>query len=108
MVILFAKIRLGEAPNGQFSGKSPLMFINCSPRYFFMFPVLKLALVCTLALFTARAAQAGGTFTWSGNAAGTNWKDPSNWGGTAPSGNAGEALVFPSGAAKLTDVNDFT
>ena len=31
--------------------------------------------------------------------------DPANWGGTAPV--AGDALTFPSGAANLTNTNDF-
>jgi len=53
---------------------------------------------------------ASGTFTWSGGSATTNnWDDPANWGGTAPTGTANEALIFPSTAARQNpNVNNLT
>src|SRR4051812_24941584 len=44
--------------------------------------------------------------TWTG-AASANWSNPANW---SPAGvpAAGESLVFPSGAANKTMVNDVT
>jgi hypothetical protein len=46
------------------------------------------------------------SFSWSGAGADSNWTTDANWvGGTAPS--AGSYLDFPSGAAQLSNVNDF-
>ena len=48
------------------------------------------------------------TFTWDGGSTTTNlWSDAANWvGDVAPT--AGAALVFPAGAAQLTNSNDLT
>jgi len=44
---------------------------------------------------------------WDGGGANDNWSTAANWaGGVAPT--AGDALVFPAGASRLTSVNDFT
>ena len=43
--------------------------------------------------------------TWTGGGADNNWTTPANWGGTAPV--AGDDLVFPGGAARLSNTNDF-
>ena len=52
-------------------------------------------------------ATSGGTFQWTGNGANANWTTPGNWsGGVAPTGDGNETLVFPSGAAKLTNIDD--
>ena len=45
--------------------------------------------------------------TWDGGGANNNWSTPENWGeDVAPV--ALDKLVFPTGAARLTNVNDFT
>lgn len=49
------------------------------------------------------SAQAA-TRTWSGAGGDANWSTAANWGGTAPV--AGDDLVFPGGAARLTNNND--
>ena len=62
-----------------------------------------LAVLALLALTAQGAAQ---TFTWTG-ASNPNWKTNGNWlGGVAPTGNGGENLVFPSGAANLLTSNN--
>lgn len=43
--------------------------------------------------------------TWTGAGANNNWSTPANWGGTAPV--AGDDLVFPAGAARKLNTNDF-
>ncbi len=46
------------------------------------------------------------TRTWTGGSgANSNWTTAANWGGTAPV--AGDALIFPAGAARLSNTNDF-
>jgi fibronectin-binding autotransporter adhesin len=45
------------------------------------------------------------THNWTGGGGDSNWSDPANWGGTAPS--PGDALVFGPGASALTSVNNF-
>src|SRR5262249_27785088 len=45
------------------------------------------------------------TRTWTGGGTTTNWSDPGNWGGTAPS--AGDNLVFGAGPTQLVSTNDF-
>ena len=48
-----------------------------------------------LSVATATPASAAADFTWTGQStASTNWSDPANWGGTAPSGTVG-AVTFP-------------
>src|SRR5205809_3158954 len=64
------------------------------------------ALLVLLALLTLAPRGAAQTFTWTG-ASNPNWKTNGNWlGGAAPTGNGGENLVFPSGAANLTNNNN--
>ncbi|MBA4181478.1 MAG: hypothetical protein C0506_12885 [Anaerolinea sp.] len=43
--------------------------------------------------------------TWTGGGSDNNWTTPANWGGTAPV--AGDSLVFPVGASRLNNTNDF-
>ena len=43
--------------------------------------------------------------TWTGGGADNNWTTLANWGGTAPV--AGDDLVFPGGAARLSNTNNF-
>ena len=45
------------------------------------------------------------TRTWTGGGADNNWTTAANWGGTAPSAN--DDLVFPSGALRLSNNNNF-
>jgi fibronectin-binding autotransporter adhesin len=49
--------------------------------------------------------MAAATATWTGGGGDNNWTNPANWGGTAPV--AGDDLVFPGGAARLNNTNDF-
>jgi len=46
------------------------------------------------------------TRTWTGGGGDNNWGTAGNWGGTAPV--AGDDLVFPSGASKLSNNNNIT
>src|SRR3989440_269792 len=46
----------------------------------------------------------GATRTWTGGAGNNNWATPGNWGGTTPV--AGDDLVFPTGAARLSNTNN--
>ena len=43
--------------------------------------------------------------TWTGGGADNNWTSAANWGGAAPV--AGDDLIFPDGAARLSNTNDF-
>ena len=43
--------------------------------------------------------------TWTGGGADNNWTTAANWGGTAPV--AGDDLVFPGGAARLSNTNNY-
>ena len=50
--------------------------------------------------------MASATRTWTGGSStDSNWTTAANWGGTAPV--AGDALIFPAGAARLSNTNDF-
>ncbi|HEY7061382.1 MAG TPA: autotransporter-associated beta strand repeat-containing protein [Chloroflexota bacterium] len=60
--------------------------------------------LAALGLLTPPAALAA-TKTWTGGGGDANWTTGANWGGTAPS--ADDDLVFPAGAARLTNTNDF-
>ena len=62
-------------------------------------PVVAMVMVM---MMVGRAEAA--TRTWTG-ASSTEWSDPGNWGGTAPS--AGDDLVFPSGAMNTNNHNDY-
>jgi fibronectin-binding autotransporter adhesin len=65
-------------------------------------PVLFVVFIC--ALLAAHPAAAA-TRTWTGGSGSSNnWSDAANWGGTAPV--AGDDLVFPGGAARLSNTND--
>jgi len=48
----------------------------------------------------------GATRTWTGGGADNNWSTTANWGGTAPV--AGDDLVFPSGALRLSNNNNIS
>src|SRR5207245_2757871 len=66
------------------------------------------ALLVWLALLTLAPRSAAQTFTWSGGAGNNRWTSGNNWsGGVAPTGTGGEDLVFPSGAARLSNNNTF-
>src|SRR5262245_25659001 len=46
--------------------------------------------------------------TWDGGGSDNNWTTAANWAGdVAPTPNAGDILVFPAGAGRLTTTNDF-
>ena len=45
------------------------------------------------------------TFTWSGGGGNGNWSTAANWGGVGTPNN-GDTVVFPGGAARLTNTND--
>ena len=49
--------------------------------------------------------SAAAVATWTGGGADNNWTTPGNWGGVAPI--AGDDLVFPGGAARLSNTNNF-
>ena len=52
-------------------------------------------------------ANGGGAFEWTGAGGNNNWSTSANWmGGTAPTGGGNETLIFPNGAARLTNVDD--
>ena len=64
------------------------------------------ALVSFLVCIAVGGASAQSTSRWTGaSAAGGNWTDAANWAGGAPS--PGNILWFPSGAARLTNTNNF-
>lgn len=48
----------------------------------------------------------GAVRVWTGGGGNGYWNTPANWGGTAPS--QGDDLVFPAGAARLTNTNNYT
>lgn len=47
------------------------------------------------------------THTWTG-ATSALWSDPTNWNGGSPAGDPNAVLVFPAGAANLSNTNDLT
>jgi uncharacterized repeat protein (TIGR01451 family) len=56
-------------------------------------------------MFAVPAVEAA-TCTWTGAAANANWNQSGNWSGcTVPA--AGDDLIFPDGAARLTNTNNF-
>lgn len=84
--------------------KSPLLSPDfCSGRN----PALLLAFCCLAGLWLLAASAHAATRTWSGGAPLlNNWTIAANWsGGVAPV--AGDNLVFPLGAARMTNVNNF-
>ena len=65
-----------------------------------------LACVGLMLLLAALTPGARGAVKiWSGGGGNNNWTTGGNWGGTPPS--AGDDLVFPAGAARLSNTNDF-
>src|SRR3989449_6171888 len=67
---------------------------------------LAAAVLAVLPLLTLTPRGEAQTFTWTG-ASNPNWKTNGNWlAGVAPTGNGGENLVFPSGAANLLTSNN--
>lgn len=65
---------------------------------------LVLALVAALLGATAGTVSAAATRTWTGAGATANWSDAGNWDSGVPVG--GDTLVFPAGAARMTNTND--
>ena len=65
---------------------------------------LALALVAALLGATAGTVSAAATRTWTGAGATANWSDAGNWDSGVPV--AGDTLVFPAGAARMTNTND--
>ncbi len=61
--------------------------------------------LASMLLGSAHQADAA-TRTWTGGGANGNWTTAQNWGGTAPVAN--DSLVFPTGAAQLSNTNDYT
>lgn len=58
-----------------------------------------------LALHASAPSALAASRTWTGGGSDNNWTTPANWGGTAPV--AGDSLVFPAGAARLSNTNNF-
>jgi uncharacterized repeat protein (TIGR01451 family) len=53
-------------------------------------------------------AGGGGTFVWDGGGADDRWSTAQNWAGdVAPTPGIGDRLVFPLGAARKSNTNDF-
>ncbi len=65
---------------------------------------LALALVAALLGATAGIVSAAATRTWTGAGATANWSDAGNWDSGVPVG--GDTVVFPAGAARMTNTND--
>lgn len=62
----------------------------------------------TLRLQRLEDRLAPAIITWDGGGADALWTNPINWlGDVAPTPNATDTLVFPAGAARLTNTNDF-
>lgn len=60
-----------------------------------------------VSVMAAPAAVQAATQTWTGGGGDNHWSTAANWsGGVAPA--PGDDLVFPAGAAQLTNVNDLT
>src|SRR5437762_2195246 len=62
-------------------------------------------LLLSLLLFSFSPFVHASTRTWSGAGPNNFWTNAANWGGTAPV--AGDELVFPAGAARLSHSNNF-
>jgi fibronectin-binding autotransporter adhesin len=64
------------------------------------------ALVLAVTLVSTPSVQAAATHTWTGGSAtSSDWTDPDNWDVGAPV--AGDSLVFPNGAARKGNTNNF-
>jgi len=63
-----------------------------------------LAVVTVVGLATGTGSIFAATRTWTGAGVDGNWSTAANWGGTAPV--AGDDLVFPDGAARMTTNNN--
>ncbi len=76
-------------------------------RTTWMMGVLRFLLVVTVVgLASGTGSILAATRTWTGAGGDNFWTTAANWGGTAPV--AGDDLVFPSGAARLTNTNNLT
>lgn len=73
---------------------------------FFVSPRLITILILLTCLGALAPAARGASKVWSGNGANNNWNTGANWGGSAP--NAGDDLIFPAGALKLVNTNNFS
>ena len=66
------------------------------------------AVAAVVALLTLAPRGAAQTFTWTGGSGNSRWTSGNNWsGGVAPTGVGAENLVFPTGAAHLSNNNTF-
>ncbi len=65
-----------------------------------------LAVLAVVGLASGTGSILAATRTWTGAGGDANWSTAANWGGTAPV--AGDDLVFPNGAAQLTNTNDLS
>src|SRR5947199_46090 len=70
-----------------------------------LWPMLLGVLLALVAAALTPASALAATRTWTGAAADGDWTEPANWGGLAPV--AGDDLVFPAGALRLTNTNNF-
>ncbi len=57
-------------------------------------------------LLCEAAVSEAAPVTWSGTAGSGFWSNAGNWGGSSPSN--GDDLIFPAGASRLTNTNDFS
>jgi hypothetical protein len=65
-----------------------------------------LAVVAVVGLASGMGSILAATRTWTGLGGDNFWTTAANWGGTVPV--AGDDLVFPNGAARLTNTNNLT
>ena len=65
-----------------------------------------LAVVTVVGLASGTGSIVAATGTWTGAGGDNFWSTAANWGGTVPV--AGYDLVFPNGAARLTNTNDLS
>ncbi len=79
--------------------------LRAAPVAFRMLAIAAIAAV--LITLAGRDAAAAGpvTRTWTGAGANSNWTNHANWNPAAP--NAGDILVFPAGAARKNNTNDY-
>src|SRR5882757_3310469 len=67
---------------------------------------VQIVFCCSSLTIFAVSRVEGATCVWSGAAANANWNQSGNWSScTTPA--AGDDLVFPDGAARLTNTNNF-
>src|SRR5438105_907743 len=63
--------------------------------------------ICLPRLEALEDRLAPATHTWTGGASAL-WSNNANWTGNSPAGDVGADLVFPGGAANLTNTNDIS